>query len=84
MNRIKFDPDPLFIAMTLQEVIEETGRARSTVLRWIREGRLPKYTIDGEEMFVRRDVLKVDAETARRKYAPRGAKPKLDWRKITP
>lgn len=72
MNRIKFDPDPLFVAMTLDEVIEETGRSRSTVLRWIRQGRLPKYTIEGQTMFIRRDVLKLDVETTQQKYAPRG------------
>lgn len=58
--------DALFVAMTLSEVLEETGRSKRTVLRWISDGRLPSYTLDGERIFVRRDVLRVEAATARR------------------
>jgi hypothetical protein len=58
--------DPLFTAMNFQEVLDETGRSPSTVRRWIRDGRLPRYRLDGEDIFVRRDVLRVEAATATR------------------
>ena len=62
--------DALFVAMTLDEVIEETGRSKRTVMRWINQGRLKAYKMDGERVFVRRDVLEVEAATARRKGRP--------------
>jgi len=58
--------DALFVAMTLNEVLEETGRSKRTVLRWVSDGRLKTYNLDGQRIFIRRDVLKVEAETARR------------------
>lgn len=62
--------DALFVAMTLEEVLEETGRSRRTVMRWISDGRLRSYRMDGERIFIRRDVLKVEASTARRRGRP--------------
>lgn len=63
--------DALFVAMTFDEVLEETGRSKRTVMRWISDGRLKSYTLDGERIFVRRDVLKVEAATARRNVPSR-------------
>lgn len=60
----------MFVAMTLEEVLEETGRSKRTVMRWISDGRLKAYRMDGERVFVRRDVLAVEAATARRKGRP--------------
>lgn len=59
---MKLPEDPLFTAMSFEEVLEETGRSEVTVRRWIREGRLPKYRLDGEDIYVRRDVLRAEAE----------------------
>lgn len=62
--------DALFVAMTLEEVIAETGRSKRTVMRWISQGRLKAYRLDGERVFIRRDVLAVEAATAHRKGRP--------------
>jgi excisionase family DNA binding protein len=67
----RMERDALFVAMSLKEVLEETGRSKRTVLRWVSEGRLKKYRLEGEEIFIRRDVLKVEAQTARRNVPER-------------
>lgn len=67
--------DPLFIAMTFDEVVEETGRSVRTVQRWVSTGRLVGYSAsDGTLIFVKRDVLTVEAQTSVRRGRP-GARP---------
>lgn len=67
--------DPLFVAMTFEEVVGETGRSVRTVQRWVKERKLTGYqSSDGTLIFVRRDVLRVEAETSVRRGRP-GARP---------
>lgn len=69
--------DPLFTAMTFEEVRAETGRSVRTVQRWIQAGKLPvHYSPDGTAIFVRRDVLRVEAQMSRRPGRP-GARPPI-------
>lgn len=68
--------DPLFIALTFEQVVEETGRSAGTVRRWVRDGKLRAYVLDGQKVFIRRDVLALEAWMAKRRGRP-GARPKL-------
>jgi predicted site-specific integrase-resolvase len=70
--------DPLFVAMTFEEVVEETGRSERTIQRWVQQRRLTAYRAsDGQMIFVRRDVLTVEAETSQRPGRPGPRPPTL-------
>jgi excisionase family DNA binding protein len=69
--------DPLFVALSFEDVLEETGRSPGTIRRWVRDGKLRAYVLDGRKVFVRRDVLQVEAEMAKR-YGRPGARIKTD------
>lgn len=70
--------DPLFTAMTIEEVIAETGRSERTVQRWVQQRKLTVYySSDGTAIFVRRDVLRVEAQMSRRPGRPGARPPKL-------
>lgn len=70
--------DPLFVAMTFDEVVAETGRSQRTIQRWVHSGRLVGYTAtDGTLIFVKRDVLTVEAQTSTRRGRPGARPPRL-------
>lgn len=69
--------DPLFKALTMDQVLEETGRSARTVQRWVKDEKLPYYTSsNGERIFVLRDVLTLEAKMAQAATRGRpGARP---------
>lgn len=69
--------DPLFVALTFEQVVEETGRGASTIRRWVRDGKLRAYVLDGQKVFIRRDVLAAEVWTSKRRGRP-GARVKTD------
>lgn len=69
--------DPLFVALSLEQVMEETGRSARTIQRWVKDGKLRAYVLDGQRVFIRRDVLALEAWMAKRRGRP-GARIKAD------
>lgn len=54
--------------LTVEEAAESVDRPASTVRRWITERRLlPQATWRGRPLLLEADVLRVDAETRRRR-----------------
>lgn len=57
----QIDPtDPMFKPLTLEQVLEITGRTRRTIERWVKDGHLTKY----EETHRRKIVLYNEEEVA--------------------
>ena len=60
--------DPHERLLTLDEAADSIQRPASTIRRWITEGRLtPHATMGRRQLLLEADVLRVDAETRRRR-----------------
>lgn len=59
-------PDPLFRALTMEEVVAVTGRSKRTIERWVKDQRLVRYrdysTWPPSWVFSEQQVLDVEQE----------------------